>query len=517
MKVALPQNQPDERIGRYAIFGAIAQGGMARVHLARLMGPEGFSRVVAVKRLHAHFLEDPEFKQMFVAEARLAARVRHPNVVPVLDVLAQSGELLIVMEYVHGESLQGLLRAVRSAQASVPLPVACAIMLAALQGIHAAHEARNERGEPLNIVHRDVSPHNVLVGVDGVTRVLDFGVAKAVQAQDAKPGLLKGKFSYMAPEVIGGAPATRQSDVFSAATVFWEFLAGRKLFDGATERERVRAVLHRKYPSPRELVPNVPVALECIVMKGLDADPVRRYATALDMAIAIERYATPTSQRVIGEWVSQWAADALKQRAELIHQIETSYIAPRSSSEPPPLPRVSVPPPLPPGPVSMKAPLRVSMSPIFNPGRAISSPGIPTRAWVIGISGLVLAGLGVWLLAGRSDNPSAEIPTADQVAGETPTARKTTAKPNAPKPGPSSAAATEPAATAPPTGVEPPKAPPPTPAPVPQPLPPVAPAPPPPAAGYRAPATAKPQNGSPSRAGRPGSTGPTKDYLPNEL
>lgn len=334
--VVAAHGQLDERIGRYAIFGVIAQGGMARVHLARFMGPEGFSRIVAVKRMHSQFLEDPEFKQMFVAEARLAARVRHPNVVPVLDVLSQSNELLLVMEYVHGESLQSLVRAARSARAPIPLPIACATLMVALQGIHAAHEARDEMGRPLNIVHRDVSPHNIMVGVDGVIRVLDFGVAKAVQAQDARPGMLKGKFSYMAPEVLGGAPASRQSDIFSAAVVFWELLAGRRLFNGATEHERVQSVLQRKYPSPREINAQVPVSLDCIVMKGLSPDPERRYATALEMAIAIERYSTPIPQRLIGEWVSKWAADALKQRAEMIHQIETTYVSPRSSDTPSP-------------------------------------------------------------------------------------------------------------------------------------------------------------------------------------
>lgn len=406
MEVAAAQNQPDERIGRYAIFGAIAQGGMARVHLARLMGPEGFSRVVAIKRMHAQFLEDPEFKQMFVAEARLAARVRHPNVVPVLDVLTQSGELLIVMEYVHGESLQALLRAIRGVQASIPLPIACSIMLAALQGIHAAHEARNEKGELLNLVHRDVSPHNVLVGADGVTRVLDFGVAKAVQAQEAKPGMLKGKFSYMAPEVIGGASATRQSDIFSAAAVFWELLTGRKLFGGSTERERVMGVLQRKYPSPREIDPSIPVTLDCIVMKGLEQDPARRYLSASDMAIAIERHTTPTSQRVIGEWVSDWAAEALNRRAELIHQIETSYVSPHSSDLPPPL--VSEPP------LKGRDSERTTAEVLRN---------IPRRLWLMGAVGLALASAVAWFASSRSpsaaESPGLGVPSKETQVRET--------------------------------------------------------------------------------------------------
>src|SRR5688572_15159680 len=230
----------EQQVGRYAIFDRIAAGGMASVHLARLSGSEGFSRVVAVKRMHQHFAENPEFKRMFSAEARMAARIRHPNVVPTLDVLVDRNELVIVMDYVHGESLQTLVKAASAKSAPVPIQVLSAVMVSVLHGLHAAHEARDESGKPLGIIHRDVSPHNVLVGSDGVARVLDFGVAKAKHAhQDTDPGRLKGKFSYMAPEVIRGEPGTRKADVFSAAVVTWELITGRKLFAGATDQERM--------------------------------------------------------------------------------------------------------------------------------------------------------------------------------------------------------------------------------------------------------------------------------------
>src|SRR5262245_51026591 len=166
-------------IGRYALHGELASGGMATVHLGRLLGPVGFSRTVAIKRLHAQYAQDPEFVSMFLDEARLAARIRHPNVVPTLDVVATSGELFLVMEYVPGESLSRLARAARDRMERMPPRIVSAIMSGVLHGLHAAHEAKSERGEPLGIVHRDVSPQNVLVGTDGVARVLDFGVAKA--------------------------------------------------------------------------------------------------------------------------------------------------------------------------------------------------------------------------------------------------------------------------------------------------------------------------------------------------
>jgi eukaryotic-like serine/threonine-protein kinase len=340
----LTQKHPEQLVGRYAIFDQIAAGGMARVHLARFTGQEGFSLVVAVKRMHPHLLENADFKAMFLDEARLAARIRHPNVVPILDVIATSDELLIVMEYVHGVSVHALMRLSVKAKASIPRPVVFAILTNALHGLHAAHEARDQQGELLGLVHRDVSPQNVLVGVDGVARVLDFGVAKAVRAnQDTDPGMLKGKHSYMAPELIEGGMATRQSDVFSAATLFWELLTGRKLFHG-TEQERLEAILMGNYPSPKKYARDLPPEIERIALRGIAPKPADRYASALEMAIDLETHAAPATARVVGEWVSRLAAEELGLHVALIHQIETSSTDIVRISEPPPEPRISASP-----------------------------------------------------------------------------------------------------------------------------------------------------------------------------
>ena len=323
--------QAHQRVGRYEIFDPIAAGGMATVHLARLSGAEGFSRVVAVKRMHPHFLVDPAFKAMFVAEARVAARVRHPNVVPILDVLAENDEIVIIMDYVHGESLMALTRAARKWGAGVPIEVASSVMVGMLQGLHAAHTAHDEQGRPLGLVHRDVSPQNVLVGTDGVARVLDFGIAKAIRAREAHgdtdPGVLKGKFSYIAPELIHGAAPSPQSDLFSAAVVFWELLTATKLFHGVNEQDRLVRIVQGNYPSPRSVAPHVPEVLERIVMRGLELEPEQRHASALDMAIELENAVTLASQRIVGEWVSKLAGDVLAQRTELIHQVEASTIS----------------------------------------------------------------------------------------------------------------------------------------------------------------------------------------------
>src|SRR5579883_1543681 len=172
---------PRRTVGRYELHDEIASGGMATVYLARLRGEATpFSRVVAVKMLHAQYAKEEAFRAMFLDEARLVSRIRHPSVVATLDVLQDEAELFLVMDYVHGESLARLLRMAKDLGAPMPLPVACAIFVGALEGLHAAHEATAEDGTQLEIVHRDVSPQNVLVGADGVARVVDFGVAKAV-------------------------------------------------------------------------------------------------------------------------------------------------------------------------------------------------------------------------------------------------------------------------------------------------------------------------------------------------
>jgi len=315
---------PVRVVGRYALYNEIAAGGMATVHFGRLLGPVGFSRTVAIKRLHAQFAKDPEFVSMFLDEARLAARVRHPNVVPTLDVVATQGELFLVMDYVQGESLSRLIRAATARNERVPVKFLGAIIGGALHGLHAAHEAKNEHGEPLNIVHRDISPQNILVGTDGVARVLDFGVAKAAgRAQTTREGQLKGKLSYMAPEQINGE-VTRQTDVYAAAIVLWEALTGQRLFAGDNEGQILGKLMNGFVQPPSAIVPELPVALDEIVLRGLARDPAHRYATAREFAIAVERCVGVASASEIGDWVESMAHGALTQRATRIAEIESS-------------------------------------------------------------------------------------------------------------------------------------------------------------------------------------------------
>ncbi len=260
-------------VGRYALHGEIASGGMATIHVGRLMGPVGFTRTVAIKRLHPSFAKDPEFVAMFMDEARLASRVRHPNVVPILDVVASDGELLLVMEYVAGESLSRLIRLERKRARRVPVEIAVRIVSEVLAGLHAAHEAKTDRGMDLGLVHRDVSPQNALVGEDGISHLIDFGVAKAAgRVQTTREGQLKGKLAYMAPEQIRLGKVDRRTDIYSAGAVLWEVLTGRRLFDGAGAQVMFE-VLTAKVAAPSSLNAETPAELDAIVMKSLDRDP----------------------------------------------------------------------------------------------------------------------------------------------------------------------------------------------------------------------------------------------------
>jgi hypothetical protein len=313
-------------VGRYVVHAEIAAGGMATVHVGRLLGPASFARTVAIKRLHPQFAKDPEFVAMFLDEARLAARVRHPNVVPVLDVVAEGGELFLVMDYVEGESLSRLIGASRKRGHAPPPHIAAAIVAQSLHGLHAAHEARDERGDPLSIVHRDMSPQNVLVGTDGVARVLDFGVAKAVgRAQITREGELKGKLPYMAPEQVRrGAKVTRRTDVYSAGVVLWEALAARRLFDGDGEGEILSSVIEGPTGPPSSEEPGVPAVLDAITMRALRRDPKERFATAREMAIAIEAAIGVVPHSEIGAWVWELGTDGLAVRARAVAEIESS-------------------------------------------------------------------------------------------------------------------------------------------------------------------------------------------------
>ncbi len=309
-------------LGRYALYDEIASGGMATVHIGRLLGPVGFSRTVAIKKLHPQFAKEPQFVSMFLDEARLAARIRHPNVVSTLDVIALAGELFLVMDYVQGESVARLMLAARQGGELPPLPITGAIVVGALEGLHAAHEATSEQGEPLGIVHRDVSPQNILVGTDGIPRILDFGVAKAAgRVQDTQEGQLKGKLSYMAPEQIDGE-TTRATDIYAASVVLWEMLTGRRLFLADNHLQTLTNVMAGNAPAPSSFSPNVSAELDQFVLRGLRKDPAERFPSARAMSRALQKLIPIATTGDVGEWVEQMVGANLSSRTQKIASIE---------------------------------------------------------------------------------------------------------------------------------------------------------------------------------------------------
>jgi serine/threonine protein kinase len=320
----ISERGPLARIGRYALFEQFAVGGMATVHLGRLDGAGGFSRVVAIKRLLPHLITNRDFTDMLLNEARLAARVRHPNVVATLDVVASKGDVLLVLDYVEGEALSTLCRAqAKERRDFVPIEIAVGIMQDVLHGLRAIHEATDEKGRSLELVHRDISPPNVLVGVDGVARVLDFGIAKALQhIEESLAGRRMGKLGYMSPEQIRGERLTQRSDVFSAGIVFWELLAMRRLFPADKAEDRVESVLRGGYPHPNGQRPDLPPEIDAIVMRALELEPEARYPTIREFGEALEQAARGATRRQIGEWVTGLASVALAERTRMVARLE---------------------------------------------------------------------------------------------------------------------------------------------------------------------------------------------------
>jgi serine/threonine protein kinase len=332
-------NDQQVTVGRYILHRQIARGGMATIHIARLMGAEGFSRIVAAKRLHPEFAEDSEFVAMFLDEARIASKVHHRNVVPVLDVCSSNGEVILVQEYVHGVPLQWLLKTMREAKTQMPINVALSIACQVLAGLHATHEATDELGTPLHIVHRDVSPQNVMVAIDGSSRLLDFGVAKATMAAHVtREGTYKGKLAYSAPEQLRGQ-ATRQSDVYSLSVLLWELLVGQRMHRTARSgAELVATVLNGTLPTIQDalsadgawetLAPGDRRQLKLldpIISKGLAVDVRERWGTAAEMEEALVSVVRPAASSVVAAWLKVVGRDFLDGRDRLIAAEEASW------------------------------------------------------------------------------------------------------------------------------------------------------------------------------------------------
>jgi serine/threonine-protein kinase len=334
---------PGHVLGRYELLMPIAAGGMAMVWAARLKGTRGFQKIVAVKTMLPKLSEDDQFEKMFLDEASLASKVRHPNAVEILDLGEQDGVLFLAMEWIDGIPLNQLMKAAKQ-KGGVPTTVAIRIVMQASAGLHAAHEQTDGKGKSIGLVHRDISPQNILVTYDGVAKVVDFGVAKATALGDGatQAGQLKGKVSYMAPEQVRGEPIDRRVDVFAMGIVLYALTTGKHPFRKESEGATLFAITAPEpVIPPRKFVPDYPQALQDVLLKALEKDRDQRYASASELLRALDKALPPAargSDEEVGAFVSALfeeqrkrsqatLADALD-RADK-HQLSTKLSGPK--------------------------------------------------------------------------------------------------------------------------------------------------------------------------------------------
>ncbi len=278
-----------ENYGNYQLLKKLAMGGMAQIYLARQRGPEGFEKRLVVKRILPHLAENEDFVRMFLDEARIAARLNHPNIVQIYDLGAQDDSFFIAMEYIHGEDLRRVWKRADRADTPIPVPLVCRVIIEACAGLDYAHKKTDAAGKPLNIVHRDISPQNILLTFDGRVKVVDFGIAKAAdQATVTRSGVLKGKYSYMSPEQAAGQKLDRRSDIFALGVVLYELLTCNRLFKRPSDMATLQAVAECAIPPPSQVNPRVPEDLDPIVMKALARSPEDRYSEAVQLQLALE-------------------------------------------------------------------------------------------------------------------------------------------------------------------------------------------------------------------------------------
>ncbi|MBX3268833.1 MAG: serine/threonine protein kinase [Sandaracinaceae bacterium] len=319
-----PNANMPARFGKYTLIRQIALGGMAELFLALQRSVAGFEKLIVVKRVLPHLAKDESFIEMLLAEARIAATLNHPNIAQVYDVGRADGRYYIAMEHVHGEDLRSLVRQMKKKDVtSFPLEHALAIVLGCCAGLAYAHDKRDLDGEPMGIVHRDVSPQNILVTFTGDVKLVDFGIAKAGRGQmeDTGSGQLKGKVPYMSPEQAQGLQLDNRSDIFSLGIMLFELCTGRRLFRGQNEMETLRKIVEDEYPRPRDLNPNLSPRLEEIILRSLEKDRTRRYQSARDMQADLEDYIRSEQLKVSALSLGTWISDLFREKLEAQKQM----------------------------------------------------------------------------------------------------------------------------------------------------------------------------------------------------
>ncbi|WP_437503485.1 serine/threonine protein kinase [Sorangium sp. So ce1099] len=331
-------------LGRYRVVDEIGVGGMASVHLARMDGPGGFQKWVAIKRIHPHLVEDDQFVDMFLDEARIAAGINHANVAQVFDLGKDDNTYWIAMEYLHGEPLREVMRRAEERRLRISPELAARICSDAAEGLHAAHELRGKNGQLLGLVHRDVTPHNLFLTYDGYTKVVDFGIAKvADRLSSTRAGTLKGKLAYMSPEQVRGNDVDRTTDVFALGVVLWELTTNQRLFRMDTDLDTLEKVQACVVPPPSTIVSDYPIELESVVMKALAKHRQDRFQTARELSRALQSFLMRSGVFVgseeVAQFVQQVFADRIQKReahlawaAEVTSTINVEQVRGRNST-----------------------------------------------------------------------------------------------------------------------------------------------------------------------------------------
>ncbi|MBX7078480.1 MAG: serine/threonine protein kinase [Nannocystaceae bacterium] len=422
-------------MGKYQLLRRLATGGMAELFLARAAAMHGFEKLVVLKRILPQHAESDDFIKMFLTEARLAATLHHPNIVQVYDIGEDQGHHFFTMEWVQGQDLRKLVRAARKTGTAIPLEHILHVITGVAAGLDYAHDKTGLDGQALGVVHRDVSPSNVLVTYDGAVKLVDFGIAKAAAFQsNTVAGTLKGKIPYMSPEQCRGEPVDRRSDIFSIGTLLWELTTGTRLFAGDNEIAIINRVAQGDVPLPSSVRPDYPAELERIVMRALHADPLQRYQRAVDMQIDLEDFARearlPVSSARVAKFMRELFAEEMQQTAAQIQaeRFEAANsgqapiaVVPESHSEATSVDGIEaseVPSELrlrTPTPRVESAVSRSTLTQSEGPTRALGPDELPppSRArWWIGAAAAVVAAVGLggayaWATSGAADDRAA--------------------------------------------------------------------------------------------------------------
>jgi serine/threonine-protein kinase len=381
-------------LGRYRLIAPLAQGGMAELFLARHEGPGGFEKDVVIKRVHPHLARDPRFAAMFLDEARLAARLSHPNIVNITDLGEANGTYFLCMERLEGEDLNAILHAYGSRERTIPASIAAVITSAACDGLHFAHTLTDAKGEGLGLVHRDVSPSNIFITHQGAVKVLDFGIAKARgRAIQTESGELKGKVIYMSPEQARGEELDARSDIFALGIVLYEMLTGVRPFQRDDLMISLAAVAHGHAEPPKKLRPDLPPQLSAIVARAMHPNRDKRFHTAQEMRQALDQYLTSCTTGPAAALLQRFMAELREDEKSTPSSTPAQSQRTVNNLEPAPSDAAPEPSPRP-----------------EDPSPAARHPKPRRSRFAVGATAAGLASVGLLLWVGRTPSPAEQQP-----------------------------------------------------------------------------------------------------------